>query len=102
MTKAFVIAKALVIASVLTAMAAFGAARAHAEAHLLVDVESGKVLQADNATVPWYPASVTKLMTLYVTLKAIKAGRITLDTLFTVSPNAVAQQPSKMGFPLGT
>jgi D-alanyl-D-alanine carboxypeptidase len=75
--------------------------RAHAEARLLVEVESGKVLQADNATYPWYPASVTKLMTLYVTLKAIKSGRVTLDTLFTVSPNAVAQQPAKMGFPLG-
>jgi D-alanyl-D-alanine carboxypeptidase len=94
--------KAFAIAVALTAMASFGVARACAEAHLLVEVESGKVLQADNATVPWYPASVTKLMTLYVTLKAVKAGRITLDTLFAVSPNAVAQQPSKMGFPLGT
>ena len=51
---------------------------------------------------PWYPASVTKLMTAYVTLRAVKEGRITLDTLLTVSPNAVAQQPSKMGFKLGT
>jgi len=81
-------------------MAFGGIGRAQAEAQLLVEVESGKVLQADKATVPWYPASVTKLTTLYVTLKAVKAGRITLDTLFTVSPNAVAQQPSKMGFPL--
>jgi D-alanyl-D-alanine carboxypeptidase len=76
--------------------------QARAEAQLLVDVESGKVLQAEDATIPWYPASVTKLTTLYVTLKALKAGRITLDTLFTVSPNAAAQQPSKMGFPIGT
>jgi D-alanyl-D-alanine carboxypeptidase len=56
------------------------------------------VLQADNATYPWYPASVTKLMTAYVTLKAVKEGRISLDTLFTVSPVAAAQSPSKMGF----
>jgi D-alanyl-D-alanine carboxypeptidase len=75
---------------------------ANAEALLLVEAESGKVLQAENATNPWYPASVTKLMTAYVTLKAIKEGRITLDTLFTVSPAAASQSPSKMGFRPGT
>lgn len=75
---------------------------ANAEALLLVEAESGKVLQAENATNPWYPASVTKLMTAYVTLKAIKEGRITLDTLFTVSPVAASQSPSKMGFRPGT
>src|SRR5262245_40793341 len=41
-------------------------------------------------------------MTAYVTLKAGKDGRITLDTLFTVSPNAASQSPSKMGFAAGT
>jgi D-alanyl-D-alanine carboxypeptidase len=75
---------------------------AAAEALLLVDVDTGKVLHAENAAYPWYPASVTKLMTAYVTLKAVKEGRITRDTLFTVTANAVAQAPSKMGFPLGT
>src|SRR5690242_20929309 len=40
-------------------------------------------------------------MTTYVTLKAVKDGRITMDTLLTVSPNAVAQTPSKMGFHAG-
>jgi D-alanyl-D-alanine carboxypeptidase len=84
------------------AVLALTARPAAAEALLLVDVDTGKVLHAENATYPWYPASVTKLMTAYVTLKAVKEGRITRDTLFTVSPNAVAQAPSKMGFPLGT
>src|SRR3979411_1584717 len=70
----------------------------HAEALLVVEADTGNVLQADNATYPWYPASVTKLMTAYVTLKAVKDGRISLDTLFTVSPVAAAQSPSKMGF----
>jgi D-alanyl-D-alanine carboxypeptidase len=60
------------------------------------------VLQADNATYPWYPASVTKLMTTYVTLRAVKDGRLTLDKLITVSGSAAAQQPSKMGFKVGT
>src|ERR1700726_4487419 len=75
---------------------------AHAEAHLLIEADTGKVLEAENATYPWYPASVTKLMTAYVTLKAVKEGRITLDTLVTVSPTAASQSPSKMGFRPGT
>jgi D-alanyl-D-alanine carboxypeptidase len=75
---------------------------AHAEALLLIEADTGKVLQADNATYPWYPASLSKLMTAYVTLKAVKEGRISLDTLFTVSPIAASQSPSKMGFRPGT
>ena len=86
----------------LAALAAAAPAAARAEALLLVEADTGKVLQADNATYPWYPASVTKLMTAYVTLKAVKEGQITLDTLFTVSPVAAAQSPSKMGFRPGT
>ena len=67
---------------------------AHAEALLVVEADTGKVLQAENATYPWYPASVTKLMTAYVTLKAVKEGRITLDTLLTVSPVAASASPN--------
>jgi D-alanyl-D-alanine carboxypeptidase len=78
------------------------AARAEAESLILVEVESGKVLHAENAAHPWYPASITKIMTTYVTLRAIKEGRLTFDTLLPVSHNAVAQQPVKMGFPVGT
>ena len=83
-------------------MAALAPTTGCAEALLLIEVDSGKVLQADNATMPWYPASTTKLMTTYVTLKAVKERRLSLDTLVTVSANAVAQQPSKMGFRAGT
>ena len=74
----------------------------HAEALLVVEADTGKVLQADNATMPWYPASVTKMMTAYATLKAVKDGKLTLDTLFTVSPVAASQSPSKMGLRPGT
>jgi D-alanyl-D-alanine carboxypeptidase len=80
------------------AIAAIAPRFAHAEALLVVEADTGKVLQAENATYPWYPASVTKLMTAYVTLKAVKDGRISLDTLLTVSPTAASQSPSKMGF----
>ncbi|MCO5132507.1 MAG: D-alanyl-D-alanine carboxypeptidase [Xanthobacteraceae bacterium] len=77
-------------------------AAAHAEASLLVEADSGKVLEAENATFPWHPASLTKVMTAYVTLAAVKSGRISLDTLLAVSPTAAAQSPSKMGFAPGT
>jgi D-alanyl-D-alanine carboxypeptidase len=83
-------------------VAAVSATPALAMAVLLVDADSGKVLRAENATYPWYPASTTKLMTLYVTLSAIRDHRITPDTLFTVSANANGQAPTKMGFPVGT
>jgi len=83
---------------VATTFAIFAPHVAQAEALLVVEADTGKVLQADNATYPWYPASVTKLMTAYVTLKAVKDGRLTLDTLLTVSPVAASQSPSKMGF----
>lgn len=83
-------------------MATLAPSLASAEALLVVEADTGKVLQADNATMPWYPASVTKLMTAYVTLKAVKEGRLTLDTLVSVSPTAAAQSPSKMGFKPGT
>jgi len=86
----------------ITALALAAPRLAHAEALLVVEADTGRVLQAENATYPWYPASVTKLMTAYVTLKAVKDGRISLDTLFTVSPVAASQSPSKMGFRPGT
>ena len=76
-------------------------ARASNQAILLIDAATGKVLQAENATYPWYPASLSKLMTTYVILQAVKDGRVSMDTPFTVGPNAVAQSPSKMGFRTG-
>ncbi|MGZ5828516.1 MAG: D-alanyl-D-alanine carboxypeptidase family protein [Xanthobacteraceae bacterium] len=88
--------------AVIVTAAVYAATPAAAEALLLIEADSGRVLQAENATYPWYPASVTKLMTAYVTLKAVKEGRITLNTPFVVSANALAQAPTKMGFKIGT
>ena len=72
------------------------------EAALLIEADTGKVLYAENATVPWYPASLSKLMTAYVVLQAVKNRRITLDNVFTVSARAASQAPSKMGFKAGS
>src|SRR5215212_12224793 len=72
--------KWIVVAAALVAVAP---RTVHAEALLVVEADTGKVLEAQNATYPWYPASVTKLMTAYVTLKAVKEGRLSLDTVLT-------------------
>ena len=93
---------ALAAAFAATILTAAGPAHARTEALLLVEAESGKVLHAENATMPWYPASITKLMTTYVTLRAVRNKRITLDSLFTFSPRASSQAPSKIGFKPGT
>ncbi|HZY21847.1 MAG TPA: D-alanyl-D-alanine carboxypeptidase family protein, partial [Beijerinckiaceae bacterium] len=69
---------------------------------LVVDVDSGKVLYAERATDPWFPASITKLMTTYVALSAVQEGKLSLDTLLRVSENAASQPPSKMAFRPGT
>ncbi|MBF9232848.1 D-alanyl-D-alanine carboxypeptidase family protein [Microvirga alba] len=69
---------------------------------LVVEVESGRVLHAERATDPWFPASITKLMTTYVALHKVRAGEMKMDTLLTVSEDAAALPPSKMGFKPGT
>jgi len=79
-----------------------GAASAVTAPILVVDAESGKVIYSQGATDPWYPASITKLMTTYVALDMVRQGKVSLDTLLTVSPAAAAEPPSKMGFKPGT
>jgi D-alanyl-D-alanine carboxypeptidase len=65
---------------------------------LVVDASSGQVLIESQPTANWYPASLTKLMTVYVALQAMRAGRVTMDTPFVVSSRAANMPPSKMGF----
>ncbi len=59
---------------------------------LVVDASTGAVLKSEEATRPWHPASTTKMMTIYVALKAVKAGRIGLETAIPASALA-AKQP---------
>ena len=75
---------------------------AQATPSLVVDVSSGEVLSQEQATQTWYPASITKLMTVYVALKAVQEGRLTLETPLAVSGRAAHQAPSRMGFRPGT
>lgn len=69
---------------------------------IAIDVPSGRVIEQRDATRPWYPASITKLMTVYVTLQAVRQGRLAMDTPLVVSARAARMQPSKMGFVPGS
>ncbi len=89
------------LAAVALAVLMGGAASANGPS-LVVDVESGRVLHADRATDPWYPASITKLMTVYVALDLARQGRVAMDQLLTVSEEAYALPPSKMAFKPGS
>jgi D-alanyl-D-alanine carboxypeptidase len=95
-------AKIFIVAALFGVTSIAAVVPASADAQLLIEAESGKVLHAENATYPWYPASLTKLMTLYVSLQAMREGRVTGDTLLTVSARAAAEPPAKMGFKAGT
>jgi D-alanyl-D-alanine carboxypeptidase len=76
-------------------------AEAATQAAIVVDAKTGKVLYASNADTKAFPASLTKMMTLYLTFEALEAGRITLDTRIKVSANAAAEPPSKLGVKAG-
>ena len=87
------------LAAVSAAVFGYSALPASAEALLLIEVDSGRVLQAENATYPWYPASVTKLMTAYVTFKAVKDRRIHARQPVHRFAVALSQAPTKNGLP---
>jgi D-alanyl-D-alanine carboxypeptidase len=75
---------------------------AQATPYLVVDADSDQVLMQNEATAPWYPASLTKLMTVYVALDAVRNGKLTLETPLVMSARAARMPPSKMGFRPGT
>jgi D-alanyl-D-alanine carboxypeptidase len=70
-------------------------------ASVVIDANKLKILHQQNAGEIRYPASLTKMMTLYLVLDAIKNGKITMDTKIKTSTKASAQKPSKLGLKLG-
>jgi len=68
---------------------------------LVIDGNSGEVLQASNADAMRHPASLTKIMTLYLLFEELDAGRIRLDTPLKISAHAAEQAPSKLGLKPG-
>lgn len=80
---------------------ALGAHRASAGPALLFEPSTGKVLYAEDQDNLWFPASLTKIMTAYVTFTAIKEGKLKLDDIVSCSLVATLQPPSKVGLPVG-
>ena len=66
------------------------------DAALIVDGETGKVLYARNADDARHPASLTKMMTLYLLFDALKRGQVTLATSLPISAHAAAQKPTNL------
>ena len=70
-------------------------------AAIVVDASNERTLYQAYSTEPRYPASLTKMMTLYLTFEAMQQGRLARTTLIPVSENASSQPPSKLGFKRG-
>jgi D-alanyl-D-alanine carboxypeptidase len=71
-------------------------------AAIVVDVKTGKTLHAENADAIRHPASITKVMTLYLVFERLEQGRLRLDTPLRVSAKAAAEPPSKLGLRPGS
>ncbi len=71
------------------------------DAALVMDAESGRVLYARSGDALRSPASLTKMMTLYILFDYIKSGRIGLNDEMPVSAHAASQDPSKLGLKSG-
>ena len=70
-------------------------------AAMVMDARTGEVLHSRNADARLHPASLTKMMTLYIAFEAIRNGEITLDTEVRVSSHAASEPPSKLGLRSG-
>ncbi len=70
-------------------------------AAIMIDANNGSVLHEENATQSWYPASLTKVMTLYMAFDALNAGRIHLYDTLSASYHASRQPTSKLGLRTG-
>jgi D-alanyl-D-alanine carboxypeptidase len=92
------------ITSGLVAAGLFAAAVIPAAANpvLVFDAKTGQAIVARDAGKPWYPASLTKILTAYVTFRAIEQGKLSLNTKLTVTKTSSAPPPSKIGFKPGT
>ncbi|MBX6323443.1 MAG: D-alanyl-D-alanine carboxypeptidase [Rhodospirillaceae bacterium] len=92
------VAGLLALAAVILFRPSWAAAN-HAD--IVIDAATGEILHAHDATVRWYPASLTKMMTLYLTMEKLASGRLKLDDTLTVSAHAAGQQPTRLGLDPG-
>jgi D-alanyl-D-alanine carboxypeptidase len=76
-------------------------AQAQQYAALVMDARTGKVVHAVNADTKLHPASLTKMMTLYIVFDEIRRGRLSLDQKVTISAHAASEPPSRLGLKAG-
>mgnify|MGYP000536311544 FL=1 len=89
-------------AAILVILAVAASAEANPKyASFIIDANTGKVLYSRNADAPRYPASLTKMMTLYMVFDAMEQGKITKNTRVPFSAHAASMQPTKLGVPAG-
>lgn len=84
-----------------SALLAASPLRAAPYASIVIDARTGEVLYSENADTRLHPASLTKMMTLYIAFEEIQRGNISLDTMVTISKHAAAQPPSRLGLRSG-
>ncbi|OUD10135.1 D-alanyl-D-alanine carboxypeptidase [Marivivens niveibacter] len=70
-------------------------------ATMVMDARTGEIIDSYNANTPLHPASLTKMMTLYIAFQAIERGEISADTVVTITREAAAEPPSKLGLRTG-
>ena len=87
--------------AILLVMITSAAALAAPYASMVVDARTGQVLHAENADTRLHPASLTKMMTLYIAFQAIERGEISVDSVVTISRNSASEPPSKLGLRAG-
>jgi D-alanyl-D-alanine carboxypeptidase len=91
------------VAAIVLAVAAAAPARANPlYAAYVIDAKTGQVLFSRNGDSRRYPASLTKMMTLYLVFEALEAGRISKSSGIRISAKAAAEQPSKIGLKAGS
>ena len=87
----------------MTSLATIQPASASARyAAIVIEERTGRVLFSRNADKKLYPASLTKIMTLYMVFEELEAGRLTLDTRLPISKVAASRSPSKLYLPVGS
>ncbi len=93
--------RALLLSALLCALSAFASGAHAGYAAIVVDASTGKVLDSVNADQRDYPASLTKMMTLYLTFQGLKSGRLKLEQKLPVSSWAANKEPTKLGLRRG-
>ncbi|MBI1384428.1 MAG: D-alanyl-D-alanine carboxypeptidase [Rhizobiales bacterium] len=93
---------ALCVLTLVTLIALSPSVRAESKyAAVIVDANSGDVLYDANGDATRFPASLTKIMTIYIVFEMIEAGRLSLDADLLITETAARQQPTKLGLPAG-